>query len=124
MAKRKKYTGPCALEEAFAVFSGKWKAAILYHLFMEGPTRHCDLRKKLDGISQRILTQQLRALERDGIVTRTDYREVPPRVEYDVTELALTLKPLLKTIENWSAQHMPQVEATQRKYDEANAVIS
>ena len=117
MAKSSMYTGPCALESAFAIFSGKWKAAILYHLFTTSPLRHSDLRSKLEGISQRILTQQLRSLERDGMIVRQDYGQVPPRVEYSVTELAQSLFPILQSVEHWSEKHMHQVILAQQSYD-------
>ncbi len=75
-----------------AVFATKWKPVLLFHLFDNGTLRHGELRRLLPDISQRILTQQLRELERDGLVTREQFQVVPPKVEYSATKLAWTVK--------------------------------
>lgn len=87
----------CGLDVALAVIGGKWKPLILYHL-SGSPRRFGDLRRRVAGISEKVLIQHLRELEADGIVARHDYREVPPRVDYAMTDygkiLAIALVPL------------------------------
>jgi DNA-binding HxlR family transcriptional regulator len=120
MAKRKEYSGPCALEATLVVFASKWKPALLYHLYENGTLRHGELRRLIPEVSQRIMTQQLRELERDGLVKRTDFQEVPPRVEYSATELARTIRPLFVSIEKWGGEQMRKVEAARKRYDKTN----
>lgn len=117
MSARSDYEGPCALEAMFSVFASKWKPAILYYLFQEEVLRHGELRRRLDGISQRMLTQQLRALERDGLITRTAFDETPPRVEYRSTTLANSLDSIYRQIEVWGRSHMEQVDVARQQYD-------
>ncbi|QGJ68808.1 Helix-turn-helix transcriptional regulator [Planctomycetales bacterium 10988] len=116
--KQKIYSGPCALAATFAVFASKWKPAILYHLYQVESLRHGKLRRLLPEVSQRIMTLQLRELERDGLVARKDFQEVPPRVEYSATEFAKTLLPILTDVDNWGRAQIVNVEAARRRYDE------
>jgi len=95
----------CAIEILTSAIEGKYKAVILYHL-MHGTKRFNELGRLIPDASQRMLTQHLRELERDGLVHREVYREVPPRVEYSLTELGHTLKSLLKQMQEWAEQHM------------------
>ena len=90
----------CSVEVTLAVIGGKWKAVILWHLTYK-TLRFSQLRRRLPGVTQKMLTQQLRELERDGLLHREVYAEVPPRVEYSLTELGWTLKPLLGTMCEW-----------------------
>jgi DNA-binding HxlR family transcriptional regulator len=83
-----------------AVIGGRWKVLILYHLF-DGVKRFSELERALPGVTQKMLTQQLRELERDGVVRRTVYPQVPPKVEYALTPLGETLKPVVKAMCQW-----------------------
>jgi DNA-binding HxlR family transcriptional regulator len=84
---------------------GKWKCIILWWV-MDGPRRFTELRGRMPGVTQKVLTQQLRDLERDGFLKRRVYAEVPPRVEYSATPLALTLRPMLLAMHVWAAEHL------------------
>src|SRR6266436_8598683 len=95
----------CAVEATADIIGGKWKAVILYYL-SQGPKRFNERRLLLPEVTQRMLTLQLRELEQDGIVHREIYKEVPPKVEYSLTELGHTLKSLLEQMQEWAEQHM------------------
>jgi DNA-binding HxlR family transcriptional regulator len=90
----------CPVSKTVGVIGGKWKGVILYHLTSR-PRRYNEIRRILPNITQRMLTLQLRELERDGIVHRENYAENPPRVEYSLTPLGDTLKPLLDFMRDW-----------------------
>lgn len=95
----------CPVEATLDMIGGKWKGVILFRLG-EGTKRFGELRKLLPKVSQRTLTQALRELEADGLVARKVYAEVPPRVEYRLTPLGRTLKPLLVRLKDWGARHV------------------
>ncbi len=118
MAKRTPHKSPCPVEAAITVFGGKWKPAILYYLENNGPMRFSDLRRIIPEISPRMLTLQLRELERNGLVHREQFPEVPPHVEYSLTKLGESLKPVFKAIERWRQTHMGRVTTAQLRYDE------
>lgn len=90
----------CAVETTLRVIGGRWKVLILRELF-GGTQRFSALNRALPGITQKMLTQQLRELEQDGIVHRQVYQQVPPRVEYSLTSLGKTLYPVLKSMHEW-----------------------
>ncbi|MEM8954845.1 MAG: helix-turn-helix domain-containing protein [Verrucomicrobiota bacterium] len=115
--KRPDYNGPCPVERVLGVFSGKWKPSIIYYLENKGPLRFGELRKHIPEVTQRMLTQQLRELERDGLILRTDYREKPLRVDYRLTELGATLQPIGLRLEKWGESHMDKVLKARRRYD-------
>ena len=94
----------CAVEATLDFIGGKWKGVIVYHL-LGGTKRFGELRRLIPDVSQRMLTLHLRELERDGLVHREIYREVPPRVEYSLTPFGETLMPVLKVIQNWGETH-------------------
>ncbi len=98
----------CGLEAALAVVGGKWKAIILWHL-APGPQRFGALRWMVWGISEKMLIQALKALERDGIVARKDFREVPPRVEYSLTPFGTALTESLRPLCEWGNKHMKRI---------------
>lgn len=86
------------------VIGGKWKGIVLYHL-IDGPVRFNELRRMMPETTQRILTLQLRELERDGVVHREVYRQVPPKVEYSLTEFGRTLIPIINLMRSWGIEH-------------------
>lgn len=90
----------CPVEATLDVIGGKWKGVILYHL-IHGTKRFGELRRLMPHITQRMLTLQLRELEKDGVVHREVYREVPPRVEYSLTEFGRTLSPIILQMRDW-----------------------
>ncbi|RAS32096.1 winged helix-turn-helix transcriptional regulator [Paraburkholderia bryophila] len=92
------------LTEALRVLEGRWKTLIIYHLFTAPVLRFSELRRAIPGVSQKMLIQQLRDLERDGVISRTVYPEVPPKVEYGLTKEGRALQPALKALQKWAAQ--------------------
>ena len=90
----------CPIEGAMVLLSGRWRALILYYL-SQGPMRFNALRRANAGISQQMLTRELRALEDAGVVSRTVYAEVPPRVEYALTDAGLRLMPVIDSLGDW-----------------------
>ena len=92
----------CPVATTVQLIGNKWKLLIIRNLHMR-PWRFNELQKNLEGISQKVLTDSLRALESDGLVTRTVYAEVPPRVEYALSELGETMRPILDAMEQWGA---------------------
>jgi DNA-binding HxlR family transcriptional regulator len=90
----------CPAETTLKVIGGRWKIPLLYHLF-QGVKRFSELQHAIDGISQKVLTQQLREMERDGIIHREVYAQVPPRVEYSLTALGESLKPVIDEMCRW-----------------------
>jgi DNA-binding HxlR family transcriptional regulator len=101
----------CGLEAALAVVGGKWKPIVLWRL-AGGPRRFGELRRLVEGISEKMLIQQLREMEADGIVARKDFREVPPRVEYALTEFGVSLGEALRPLCEWGSEHMARIERT------------
>ena len=97
----------CPVEAALDIIGGKWKSIIMFRL-VEQTRRFNELKRLLPSITQRMLTNQLRELERDGLVTRKVYAEVPPKVEYSPTPLGLSLLPVLQALKSWSEKHMPE----------------
>ncbi len=94
----------CPVKLTVDLIGGKWKTLILYYL-KRGPQRTGVLQQRIDGVSKKMLTQQLRELERDGLIVRKDYREVPPRVEYALSAHGETLKPILALMAAWGTRH-------------------
>lgn len=90
----------CPVATTVALIGSKWKLLIIRNLLAR-PWRFNELKKDLEGISQKVLTDSLRSMEADGIITRTVYPEVPPRVEYSLTELGKSLKPILDSMRAW-----------------------
>ena len=97
----------CPVETTLTLISDKWKVLILRDL-LTGAKRFGQLKKSLDGVSQKVLTAQLRQMEQNGLLTRTAYPEAPPRVEYALTELGYSLKPVLDAMADWGAAYKAQ----------------
>lgn len=99
----------CGIEAALDVVGGKWKPIVLWRL-SPGPRRFGELRRLVTGISEKMLIQQLREMEADGIVARKDYQEIPPRVEYSLTQLGVSLSEALRPLCDWGREHMGRIE--------------
>jgi DNA-binding HxlR family transcriptional regulator len=97
----------CEIEAAFAIIGGKWKARIIYHIGRDKP-RFNELRDTLENVSPRMLAKQLRELENDGLVIRTMYKEIPPRVEYELTDAGKAFIPILDGISSWVIAYCPE----------------
>lgn len=92
-----------ATSEALRVLEGKWKTVIICQLFAaHGPLRFSELERRVDGVNQKMLIQQLKELEKDGIIVRTVYPEVPPRVEYSLSKLGVALGPAMEALIDWA----------------------
>jgi DNA-binding HxlR family transcriptional regulator len=94
----------CSVEATLSLIDGKWKGVILYRLLGE-PVRFNSLRRLIPGVTQRMLTNQLRELEADGLVVRTVYPGVPPKVEYSLSPLGATMQPILEALKVWGNEH-------------------
>lgn len=99
----------CAVATTVQLIGSKWKLLIMRNLFMR-PWRFNELQKSLDGISQKVLTDSLRSMEEDGIVIRTVYPEVPPRVEYSLSTLGESMKPIMDALEQWGKDYKSQFD--------------
>ena len=95
----------CPVEITLKVIGGRWKMLILRELF-KGVRRFSELQKAISGVTQKMLTQQLREMERQGIVSRKVYAQVPPKVEYSLTPLGESLKPVIESMNEWGVKHM------------------
>jgi DNA-binding HxlR family transcriptional regulator len=102
----------CGIDAAMDVVSGKWKVLILWELHHHGTRRFAELRRGLPGVSEKMLIQHLREMEEDGLVHREVYREVPPKVEYSLTEHGVSLNSALKPLGDWGAERMRRIGAT------------
>ena len=107
----------CHAHEVLTRIGDKWSVYVLHVLGDAGTLRFNELRGRVEGISQRMLTVTLRGLERDGLVSRTVYPEVPPRVEYTLTPVGRTLRELVRGLVRWSEAHLGEVDAARAQYD-------
>ena len=94
----------CPVETTLTMISDKWKILIMRDL-LPGTKRFGELKKSIDGISQNVLTTKLRDMEKSGLLSRTVYPEVPPRVEYTLTELGQSLRPIIKSMQDWGINY-------------------
>jgi DNA-binding HxlR family transcriptional regulator len=118
MKRQTKHPQCCPAEQAMEVFGGKWRVGIIHHL-EPGPLRFNELRSRLPGITQKMLTQQLRHLQRYGIIERRQFEQIPPRVEYSLTQAGKTFFPLLAQMSQWSEKHMKRLNQAAEAYDKA-----
>jgi DNA-binding HxlR family transcriptional regulator len=108
--KMKEPAFTCGLDAALVVLGGKWKPLILYHL-AHGTRRYGELRRAIGSVSDKVLIQQLKELQADGIIARVDYGEIPPKVEYSQTPFGKTLGKALAPLCEWGTRHSRDVEA-------------
>ena len=101
----KKELPSCPVQITLSLIDNKWKALIIGEILFEGTQRFNELRKALPNISQKILTQNLRSMESSGLVVRKVFAEVPPRVEYSLTELGLSLRPIIDAMMKWGEEY-------------------
>ncbi|WP_125100624.1 winged helix-turn-helix transcriptional regulator [Leucobacter chromiireducens] len=114
------YERDCPTRQLLDRIGDRWTVLIIGAL-ADGPLRFGELARRVDGVSQKMLTQTLRALERDGLVTRTLFPQVPPRVEYELTDAGRTLRGPLGALDDWAREHMGGVLAARDAYDLAVA---
>ena len=108
----------CRAREMLVRVADKWSMYVIHVLSDAGPLRFNEIRRRVDGVSQRMLTVTLRGLERDGLVRRAMYPEVPPRVEYALTPLGTTLRDIVGELIDWSGRHLAEVDRARARYDE------
>src|SRR5919199_300404 len=113
------YLATCPARQVLDSLSDKWVTLVLNAL-SEGPKRYSDLARTIAGVSQKMLTQTLRTLERDGLVSRTVTPAVPVRVDYELTPLGRTLQPVMLAIKSWAETHIEQVESARSNYDRSS----
>lgn len=99
----------CPVATTVSLIGSKWKLLIMRNLLVR-PWRFNELKKSLEGISQKVLTDSLRSMEEDGIITRTVYPEVPPRVEYALSELGESMRPIINSMESWGKNYKESIE--------------
>ncbi|MFD0278212.1 winged helix-turn-helix transcriptional regulator [Kitasatospora sp. NPDC127111] len=114
------YLAECPARQLLDRIGDKW-VSLVVNALADGPQRYSDLRRRLAGVSEKMLTQTLRALERDGLLTRTVTPSVPARVDYALTPLGAGLLPLMRSIKTWAEQNMPEVLAARDAYDTRQA---
>jgi DNA-binding HxlR family transcriptional regulator len=95
----------CPVTATMQVLGGKWKAILINAIYHTSPARFGELKRSVKGITQSMLTQQLRELEDDGLISRKIYAEIPPRVEYTLTEFGLTLSPIMLSMADWGKEY-------------------
>ncbi len=113
-------THSCPTEATLAVIGGRWKVPILWNLFA-GTCRFGELSRRVGGATQKMLTQQLRELESDGLVHRKVYPEVPPRVEYSVTTLGRSLEPVVSALSEWGEKYLSNRPVPRRRSQKLSA---
>jgi len=109
--------GGRAVRETLDRIGDKWSLLVIGTLGLSGPLRFTTLARQIPGISQRMLTLTLRHLERDGLLTRTAYAEIPPRVEYELTPLGESLRDIAVELAQWANDNMDRIEASRREFD-------
>ncbi|GIE30341.1 HxlR family transcriptional regulator [Actinoplanes italicus] len=107
----------CPVAPVVDIVFSRWTTPILWSLNYQGRQRFVELQRRITTITPKVLTQRLRQLERDGLVARTYHPEVPPRVEYEITDLGRSLAPIFAHLTEWAAEHLGEVEAARKEYD-------
>jgi DNA-binding HxlR family transcriptional regulator len=109
----------CPISPVVELVFSRWTTPVMWALHEYGPQRFTELQRLIPAITPKVLTQRLRQLERDGLVVRSYYPEIPPRVEYQITELGRSLGPLFASLAQWAHAYLPQVEEARQDYDTA-----
>ena len=109
-------SGLCPIHDFLNHFANKWSMMVVLHLGYAGNPRFNELKNRITGISQRMLTVTLRSLEEDGLVTRKLYPEIPPRVEYELTSLGRSLLDVMMSLGDWARKHEPQISQARTKF--------
>lgn len=117
------YAANCPTRQILDLIGDKWTVLIV-GLLEHGPMRFSELQRTIDGISHKMLAQTLRNLERDGLVSRQVYAEVPPRVDYTLTPLGETLWPAISAIQNWADTYIGEIIAAQQIYDTRQPAVA
>ena len=112
------FSAQCPTRQALDLIADKWTTLLIY-LLSRGRQRYGELHRQVGGISQKMLTQTLRKLERDGLVTRHVFPEVPPRTEYELTLLGHTLIEPMRALCDWAGTHLGELEQARKRYDHA-----
>ena len=111
----------CPISPVVDLVFSRWTTPVLWTLHAHGRQRFVELQRGIGTITPKVLTQRLRQLERDGLVRRTYHAEVPPRVEYEITDLGRSLSPLFAALADWSSGHLDEVERARREFDEQDS---
>lgn len=109
--------------DAIELLTEKWRIALL-HLLEKGPLRNHELQSALEDVSPKMLTQTLRGLERDGLITRAVHRASPPRVEYELTEMGSSVIPAIRRLCHWAKAHIAERDAARARFDESANALS
>ena len=109
----------CPIGPVVDIVFSRWTTPILWALNEYGRQRFVELERRIATITPKVLTQRLRQLERDGLITRTYHPEVPPRVEYEISDLGRSLGPLFHHLATWTTEHLPEVDHARTEYDAA-----
>jgi DNA-binding HxlR family transcriptional regulator len=109
----------CPIAPVVDIVFSRWTTPILWTLHHDGRLRFVELQRRIGTITPKVLTQRLRQMERDGLVLRTYRPEIPPRVEYEITELGLTLAPLFASLAVWATTNLDKVDQAREAYDTA-----
>jgi DNA-binding HxlR family transcriptional regulator len=112
------YLANCPVRRVLDRVSDKW-VTLLLNALADGPRRYAELRRIVAGVSEKMLTQTLRSLERDGLVTRTVTASVPARVDYALTDLGMSLLPVMRALKAWAEAHIAEIDAARADYDRA-----
>jgi DNA-binding HxlR family transcriptional regulator len=111
------YAKDCPSRQVLDRIGDTWSVLVV-SMLADGPRRYTELARKIEGVSPKMLTQTLRGLERDGLITRTVYPVVPPRVDYGLTELGSSLLGVVSALERWAEEHIDQVVSARVAYDD------
>lgn len=114
----------CPVSPVVDIVFSRWTTPILWTLHESGRLRFVELQRHIETITPKVLTQRLRQLERDGLVVRTYHPSVPPKVEYEISELGLSLAPLFAQLAHWADGHLGEVDRARRSYDAAGRPLS